>query len=108
MTEDIFDARASVDEFVELMRDPDARQAFVELKAKHAEADAQGRYQHVLKLVSETPWAIRPNVLGVIVDVLAFRAHGGRFTAEELEARLEGARRRPPAMSPEGVAVLPI
>lgn len=108
MTDDVFDPDAeAVAEFKALMHDPAARQAFVQIKATQAENGARLRYQHVLRAVGETPWAIRPAMLGVIVDILAFRAEGGRFTTEELAERI-GAARRPVADSPRGVAVLPL
>ena len=83
MSEDVFDSTAAVEEFRDLMRSPDARQAFVEMKAAHAASGVQSRYRHILQVVGATPWAIRPDMLGLIVDLLAFRAAGG-----------EGSRRR--------------
>lgn len=103
---DIFDSTEALEEFKALMADPAARQAFVELKQVKAEEGTRDRYSHILKLVAETPWAIRPAMLGVIVDLLAFRLEGGRFTAEELSERL-GARRQG-SPKPKGVAVLPL
>jgi signal peptide peptidase SppA len=103
---DIFDSTEALEEFKALMADPAARQAFVELKHAKAEEGTRDRYSHILKLVAETPWAIRPAMLGVIVDLLAFRMEGGRFTAEELSERL-GARRQG-SPKPKGVAVLPL
>jgi hypothetical protein len=50
----------------------------------------QARYQQVLRAVSETPWAIRPDKLVVIRELLAMRAAGERLTAEEIEARVGG------------------
>lgn len=105
MTETIFDSEREAAEFTALMQDPAARQAFVELKAEKARHGAARSYTHVLKAVGEMPWAITPGMLGVIVDVLAFRVQGGRFTAEEIEARVAG-RRRQQTQGQEGVAVL--
>jgi signal peptide peptidase SppA len=101
---ELFDDESAVGEFKSLMSDPSARQAFVELKAQAAESGARTRYQHILRLVSETPWAIRPNVLGVIIDVLTFRVAGGHFSAEEIASRV-GARRTQ-TQGPQGVAVI--
>jgi signal peptide peptidase SppA len=103
---DLFDEEPGLAEFKAYMADPAARQAFVELKARAASEGVHHRYDHILKAVSETPWAIRPQMLAVIIDVLNFRLAGGRFTASELESRI-GARR---AVTPsEGVvAVIPV
>jgi signal peptide peptidase SppA len=103
---DIFDSTEALDEFKALMSDPAARQAFVELKQAKVESGTRARYAHILKLVAETPWAIRPAMLGVIIDLIAFRMEGGRFTAEELQERI-GARRAA-SPKPKGVAVLPL
>lgn len=107
MTDELFDSAEAVEEFKAIMRDPPARQAFVELKAAHAADGTRARYQHILRLVSETPWAIRPAMLAVIVDLLAFRAAGGRLSAEEIAQRI-GTGRPAPATGPQGVAVLPL
>ena len=108
MSEDIFDPDPGVqEEFRSYMADPSARAAFVEVKARKAEQGARVRYQHILKLVSETPWAIRPNVLGVIVDLLAFRAEGGRLEPSEIAERIGAARQGPPS-GQGGVAILPL
>ncbi|MEY4634804.1 MAG: hypothetical protein RJA55_602 [Acidobacteriota bacterium] len=50
--------------------------------------DADLRYARVIRMVAETPWAIQPETLAVIVDVLRFRAGGDRLTREEIQARL--------------------
>lgn len=102
----MFEDEAAIGEFKALMSDPANRAAFVELKAKAAETGVRTRYEHVLRAVSETPWAIRLPMLGVIVDLLAYRVAGGRLSAEEIEARVGAARR--PSPSPQGVAVLPL
>ena len=59
------------------------------------------RYGHVLRAVSETPWAIMPETLAVIMDVLSFRAMGGQLTTAEIQARI-GAEHddKPPAARP--------
>ncbi len=105
-SETIFEDEASVAEFKSLMSDPASRAAFVELKARAAENGARLKYQHVLRAVSETPWAMRKPMLGLIVDLLAFRVAGGHLTSEEIDARI-GARRQTTA-GPQGVAVLPL
>jgi signal peptide peptidase SppA len=107
MTEDIFDSTEAIEEFKELMREPAARQAFVELRADKERAGVRMRYDNILRMVSETPWAIRPSMLGVIVDILAMRAEGNRFTASEIDARISAARRTT-TPSEGGVAVIPV
>lgn len=113
MSDELFATDAeSLAEFKALLQDPAARQAFVEAKARAAKSGAKVRYSHVLQLVTSVPWAIQPQVLGVIVDVLAFRIAGGRFTPDEIDARLFAAREMrgiPDQAPPVGsVAVLPL
>ena len=71
------------------------------------------KYTRIIQAVIETPWAILPQKLVVIRDLLAFRAAGGRLTEEELRERLHGeqriaARANNRAGAMEGVAVLPL
>lgn len=49
-------------------------------------------YDHVLKLVCERPWALRPSTLAFMDDLVHFRADGGRLPAEEIAERLAAAR----------------
>jgi signal peptide peptidase SppA len=106
MTDEVFDSSDAISEFRTLMQDPAARQAFLRVKESAAEGGARVRYEHILRAVGETPWAIRPAMLGVIVDILAFRAEGGRLSAEEVSQRIGAARTR--SQSPSGVAILPL
>jgi signal peptide peptidase SppA len=75
------------------------------------------RYQHVIKAIFGTPWAIYPPTLELILDVVRFRAQGGRLSAEEIQERIAGAENGPrelavagrPARATTGaVAVIPI
>ena len=96
MSDDLFEYDPeAVAEFQALMSEPAARQAFVQMKAAKADEGARRRYEHILRAVGETPWAIRPGMLGVIIDILAFRAEGGRLTESEVAERI-GARRSSP------------
>ncbi len=106
---DLFEPDAeTAAEFKSLMADPAARQAFVQIKAEAAENGAKRHYQHVLQAVSGSAWAIRPEMLALIVDLLAFRVAGGRLSAEEIDARIGAQRRAPLPAPPAGVAVLPL
>lgn len=68
------------------------------------------RYQHILRAIYETPWAIRPDYLGLIIDIVQFRAAGGLPTRAELDARLSAAQNGPRqgAQRASNVAVIPI
>lgn len=101
------DTEEAIADFKALMAEPAARAAFVELKAQKDQEGVGVRYQHILRAVFETPWAIRPSMLAVIVDLLAFRSSGGRFDAAEIAERI-GARRPPASEGPAGVAVIPL
>lgn len=67
------------------------------------------KYTHILRAVMETPWAILPQKLAVIRDLLAFRAAGGKLSAEEVRERLEiEAASSGRVVGGGGVAVLPL
>lgn len=65
-------------------------------------------YDRVIRYVLEMPWAIKPEALGVILDVLEFRAGGGKWTAEEIEARIGDERRSNTVSRTNPVAVVPL
>lgn len=65
------------------------------------------KYPHIVSYVANTIWAITPEKLHELLAVLAFRAAGHEFSAEEIQARIG----TPPAAAPArrgAVAVLPI
>ena len=67
------------------------------------------RYARVLKLVSEHPWAVLPQTLDVVVEVLMLRSEGHMFTDEEIKQRLGAAGpQRREARTVNNVAVLPL
>ena len=70
-------------------------------------AKSQLRYSRVVSYVLNTPWAITTEKLAVIMDLLRFRALGGRLTAEEIEERI-GAVQRPQERTVQRVRVLPM
>lgn len=65
-------------------------------------------YERIVKAVGETPWAMRPEVLTVILDLLAFRASGGKLTDEEIRARIGGDVERAEPRRAGAVAVIPL
>lgn len=67
-------------------------------------------YERYAKLILHQPWAIRPEVLSTIVDLLRFRVSGGRLTPEEIQARLGAVRERqdPPEPRQGAIGILPI
>ena len=46
------------------------------------------KYQHIAQYVAETLWAIQPSKMAELLSVLAYRAAGHEFTAEEIAARI--------------------
>ena len=64
-------------------------------------------YDRVIRYVLEMPWAIKPEALGVILDILEFRANGGKRTQDELDEILEDAERPEPSRQGR-VAIIPI
>src|SRR5690348_13426807 len=66
-------------------------------------------YPRILRAVRETPWAISPEMLAVITDLLAFRAAGGRLSKAEVRARIGAPQTAQVGAARSGaVAVLPI
>jgi hypothetical protein len=51
-------------------------------------------YQHIISYVASTLWAIEPTKLSEILSILAFRASGQSFSAEEIAARIGGREAR--------------
>lgn len=49
-------------------------------------------YGHVLKALTERPWAIQPSMLRLMVEILNFRQAGGSFNPEQIAERLAAAR----------------
>lgn len=66
------------------------------------------KYRHIVGYVSSTLWAIDPEKLHTLLSVLAFRAAGQEFTAEELRARIGDGGGSSAASKTGGVAVIPI
>jgi signal peptide peptidase SppA len=67
------------------------------------------KYPHICSYVASTPWAILPDKLTELVSVLAFRASGQTFSADEIRARIGGDAEPPAAATKRGaVAVIPI
>lgn len=57
--------------------------------------------------VLNTPWAITPDKLATLMQVLRFHAQGGRLSAEEIQERI-GAAARPAERMVQRVLVLPL
>jgi signal peptide peptidase SppA len=67
------------------------------------------KYAHVLAHVRQTLWSIAPEKWHELLSVLAFRAAGHEFTADEIKARLGDSGGETPRQSSQGaVAVIPI
>lgn len=62
---------------------------------------------YVLQAFIETPWAILPNKLAVLEEIVTRHVSGEKLSAEEIQARIHGAV-RPPARQVKSVAVLPL
>jgi signal peptide peptidase SppA len=68
------------------------------------------RYGHIVSAFYARPWAILPETLAIMQELLAFRVQGGRLSADEIQARLEavGPRQRETAQARPGIAVIPL
>lgn len=63
--------------------------------------------KYVLQAFTETPWAILPNKLAVLEEIVARHVAGEKLDAEEIKARIHGAA-RPENRAVSSVAVLPL
>lgn len=68
------------------------------------------RYRNIIRAITSTPWAILPETLAAIVEVVSMRAAGERFSAEEIEQRIEAGpgSRKPYQQGGGSVAVIPL
>ncbi|KKK74133.1 hypothetical protein LCGC14_2886810, partial [marine sediment metagenome] len=65
------------------------------------------RYERIRKLLTSTPWAILPEYLELMIELVAMRTYGATLSDEEIKARI-GAAHRPATPSRGAVAVLPL
>lgn len=66
------------------------------------------RYLHILSAFAAEPWAMQPEKLEAIAGFLAFKAHGGDFSVEEVQARIDGRTAAAVSRAPGDIAVLPM
>ena len=66
------------------------------------------RYAHILMAVHEELWALREDKLHAILDFLHAQAAGEKFSAEQIEARINRQTEREVARAEGNVAVLPM
>ncbi len=64
------------------------------------------KYDHVIGFVASEPWAILPETLDVITDILRMRASGLTLTAEEIQTRI--GTPKPKAATQGAIAVMPL
>lgn len=67
-------------------------------------------YEHIVQAVQALPWAILPEKLAVIREILILRTNGQRFTPEEIRAELEAVQpgQRATITGGSAVAVIPV
>lgn len=72
------------------------------------------KYPHITAEFCSQPWAILPEKLHAIAELIAFKAAGGNYTAEEIEQRIGHVRRDNQAATsklaraPGSVALIPV
>ena len=66
------------------------------------------RYPHILAAFASEYWAMEADKLLAIVDLLAIKAEGGLFTAEEIEARIAPQTAASVARREGTVAIVPL
>lgn len=66
------------------------------------------RYLHILSAFAAEPWAMHPAKLEAIASFLAFKAHGGELTAEEVQAKIDGRKMAAISRQAGDIAVLPV
>ena len=62
---------------------------------------------YVLRAFMETPWAMLPSKLAELEEIVARHVNGEKLSAEEIEARSDGAS-RPLQRQVNAVGVLPL
>lgn len=97
------------DESVKDFPDPAQRRAVCERQWDEGppEGAKAMKYPHLLQAVFNSPWAILPETLATIMEIVRFRAGGGLLTAEEIQGRI-GSAARPVARQAGSIAVLPL
>ncbi len=66
------------------------------------------KYPLIVKYVADTLWAITPEKMADLLEVLAFRSSGGEFTAAEIRARIGNGGGRGASANRGAVAVIPV
>lgn len=66
------------------------------------------RYPQIVRTVSETPWAIMPEKLTAILELVELRASGREFSAEEIQARIGAGPATQQVSKSSTVAILPL
>jgi signal peptide peptidase SppA len=66
------------------------------------------KYTHILQYVASTPWAIAEEKMQDILSVLAFRAAGHQYTADEIRARIGDSEQSPASAQRGAIAVIPL
>jgi signal peptide peptidase SppA len=66
------------------------------------------KYEHIARYVAGTLWAMHPAKMAELLSVLAYRAAGGEFTADEIKARIGDGGGGSSATSSGAIAVIPI
>lgn len=93
---------------VETHADPDGAER------RRSRSGSESGYRHIVEQVARRPWAILPETLSVIVDLLSYRSRGFRLSQEEIEERIGDrreafdARRAKTTGAGGAVAVLPL
>ena len=66
------------------------------------------KYPHILAAFASEYWAMEPGKLLAIVDLLVMQTEGGKFSAEEIEARIAPATAAAVARREGAVAIVPL
>ena len=66
------------------------------------------RYPHLMAAFAAEIWAIQPEKLLAIMDLLAFQAEGGKFAPAEIQARIAGATASAVARKEGAVSLIPL
>lgn len=66
------------------------------------------RYPHVVRMFQETPWALLPEKLLAMREVLILHLNGTRLSPEDVQARIGAAAPRRDAVQQRGTAIIPV
>lgn len=64
--------------------------------------------KRLLRTIASQPWAMQPEYVDAMLDIVAYRLRHGQRTDEDIEARIDGRKERSVARREGAIAVIPV